>query len=75
MAKDKTIFQKLTDVMIGTSSASQPKKVVSSYTMKSPNDVMYSFDSKEERDLKLKQLKQQRLLAYQWKKIGYDTSM
>ena len=75
MAKDKTIFQKLTDVMIGTSSASQPKKVVSSYTMKSPNDVMYSFDSKEERDLKLKQLKQQRLLSYQWKKIGYDTSM
>lgn len=75
MAKDKTIFQKLTDVMIGTSSASQPKKVVSSYTMKSPNDVMYSLDSKEERDLKLKQLKQQRLLAYQWKKIGYDTSM
>ena len=75
MAKDKTIFQKLTDVMIGTSSASQPKKVVSSYTMRSPNDVMYSFDSKEERDLKLKQLKQQRLLAYQWKKIGYDTSM
>ena len=75
MAKDKTIFQKLTNVMIGTSSASQPKKVVSSYTMRSPNDVMYSFDSKEERDLKLKQLKQQRLLAYQWKKIGYDTSM
>ena len=75
MAKDKTIFQKLTNVMIGTSSASQPKKVVSSYTMRSPNDVMYSFDSKEERDLKLKQLKQQRLLSYQWKKIGYDTSM
>ena len=61
--------------MIGTSSASQPKKVVSNYTMSSPNDVMYSFDSKEERDLKLKQLKQQRLLSYQWKKIDYDTSM
>lgn len=75
MAKDRTIFQKLTNVMIGTSSDSQPKKVVSSYTMRSPNDVMYSFDSKEERDLKLKQLKQQRLLSYQWKKIGYDTSM
>ena len=75
MAKDRTIFQKLTNVMIGTSGASQPKKVVSSYTMRSPNDVMYSFDSKEERDLKLKQLKQQRLLSYQWKKIGYDTSM
>lgn len=75
MAKDRTIFQKLTNVMIGTSGASQPKKVVSSYTMKSPNNVMFSFDSKEERDLKLKQLKQQRLLAYQWKKIGYDTSM
>ena len=75
MAKDRTIFQKLTNVMIGASSASQPKKVVSNYTMSSPNDVMYSFDSKEERDLKLKQLKQQRLLSYQWKKIGYDTSM
>ena len=75
MAKDRTIFQKLTNVMIGTSSASQPKKVVSNYTMSSPNEVMYSFDSKEERDLKLKQLKQQRLLSYQWKKIGYDTSM
>lgn len=75
MAKNRTVFQKLTNVMIGTGSASQPKKVVSNYTMSSPNDVMYSFDSKEERDLKLKQLKQQRLLSYQWKKIGYDTSM
>ena len=75
MAKNKTVFQKLTDVMIGTGNVSQPKRVISSYTMKSPNDVMYSFDSKEERDIKLKQLKQQRLLAYQWKKIGYDTSM
>jgi hypothetical protein len=75
MAKDKTIFQRLTDVMIGTGNTNQPKRVISNYYMNSSNNVMYSFDNKEERDLKLKQLKQEKLLAYQWRKIGYDTSM
>ena len=74
---NKTIFQKLTDVMIGTTNGSSNMgKAVSNYTMrKSPNEVLYSFDNPEERDQKLRQLKQQKLLSYQWAKTGYDTSM
>ena len=74
MAKDKTIFQKLTNVMIGATGADS-KKTVSHYNMVPSNDVIYSFNSKEERDIKLKQLKQQKLLSHQWAKTGYDTSM
>lgn len=75
MQKNKTIFQRLTDVMIGTGNTN--KSSITNYSMPTNtlNNVLYSFDNKEERDLKLKQLKQQKLLSYQWAKTGYDTSM
>ena len=44
-------------------------------TTQSKDEVLYSFDNKEDRDRKLKQMKQERLLAYQWQKIGYDSQM
>ena len=74
--KNKTIFQRLTDVVIGTGSgAASNKSNIATYNVNTSSDVLYSFNSKEERDQKLLQLKQQKLLSYQWKKVGYDSSM
>lgn len=74
MANNKTVFQKLTNIMIGTGNTNRGK-TVSNYTMMPSDNVLYSFANKEERDTKLRQMKQQKLLSYQWAKTGYDTSM
>jgi len=76
---NRTVFQKLRDVVIGTGAGAnnpiQPK-YTPTYNMERPeNQVLYTFDNKEERDVKLKQLKQQKYLSYQWAKNGLDTSM
>ena len=73
----RTIFQKLTDVVIGLNANSKPVLTTQSVTYNmTPNDaVLYTFTDKQERDAKLAQLKHQRLLSYQWKKSGYETSM
>lgn len=77
MAKNKTIFQRLTNVVIGVgNNGNNAGKVIRNYTIpETNNNVLYTFDNKEERDRKLTQLKQQKLLAYQWAKSGYETSM
>lgn len=78
MADNRTVFQRLRDVVIGNkSSMTQNLPLQStSYDMSNQSDnVLYSFQSKEERDTKLIELRQQKLLAYQWAKNGYDTSM
>ena len=74
---NRTTFQKLTDVVIGLNANSKPALTTQSvtYNMTPKDTVLYTFNSKEERDLKAAQLKQQRLLTYQWKKSGYETSM
>ncbi len=78
MGNDKTVFQRLRDVMIGTKTGSlyNGEKSVSIYNI-NPNssDVLFTSNSKEERDSKLSAMRQQKLLAYQWAKSGYDTSM
>ena len=79
MAERRTRLQTLTDVMIGvtrgypSTAAQQPKSAI--YNIAPSSEVIFSTDDKAERDAKLKELKQQRLLAYQWQKIGYETSM
>ena len=62
---NRTMFQKLTDVVIGLNANSKPALTTQSVTYNmTPNDtVLYTFNSKEERDLKAAQLKQQRLLT------------
>ena len=78
MAKEKTVFQRLTDVLIGygngNSSPTMPAKSVS-YDLTDKSRVLFSTDNKDERDAKLAALKQQRLQSYMWKKTGYETSM
>ena len=77
MADNRSRLQRLTDVMIGTSRSSTlnvPSKSVT-YNIAPSSEVLFSTDNKAERDAKLKQLKQEKLMAYQWAKTGYETSM
>jgi hypothetical protein len=78
MADNRTVFQRLRDVVIGNRSTMTQNLPLqsTSYDMSNQSDnVIYTFQSKEERDTKLIELRQQKLLAYQWAKNGYDTSM
>lgn len=80
----KTILQRLSDVIIGTGAGAgkvSTQNVVNyniapSYTTNANNDeILYKFKSKEERDSKLAELRQQKFLSYQWQKVGYDSTM
>ena len=77
MADRKTTWQRLTNVLINTGngmpSSAPPRSVT--YNVMPKNTVLFSTDNKEERDQKLAQMKQQRLMSYMWQKIGYETSM
>lgn len=83
MANNRTIFQRLTDVVIGAGNGSMATPTSSMQTSMPitynlpprSNDVIAAFSSKEERDTKLAQIRQQKLLTYQWMKTGYDTQM
>ena len=78
MAKEsQTVFQRLKNVVIGTGKgASEARRTSVSYDINMPSsEVLFTFDNKEARDQKLLQLKQQKLLAYQWRKNGYESSM
>ena len=79
MADNKTVFQRLRNVMIGTKTGSlyTPEKEVSIYNINPSvgSDIIYTSNNKEERDNMYNTLRQQKLLSYQWAKSGYDTSM
>lgn len=75
MAEKQTIFQRLSNMMGGTSGYTPTKNVTSYNFNMNPDEVLYSTNDKAERDLKALELKQQRLLSYQWAKTGYDSSM
>lgn len=78
---NKTIFQRLSNIVTGAGNGSMsytdpsPRHITASYTVNPKNDVIASFKTKEERDQKLAQMKQQMFLARQWVKTGYETSM
>lgn len=75
MSNNKTVFQRLSGLFSGVNNPKSINVVRNNYTIPRNNDILYSTDSKEERDTKLAQLKQQKMLAYQWAKTGYDTSL
>ena len=78
MANEKpTVFQRLRNVMISMGAgSSEARRQPVSYDIQMPqSEVLYAFDNKEARDQKLLQLKQQKLLSYQWRKNGYESSM
>ena len=72
---NQTIFQKLTDVFRGTNSNSVPQAVQTSRSFEERNEVLFSTNDRAEYERKLETFKQQKYLAYQWKKAGADNSM
>lgn len=72
---NQTIFQRLTDVFRGPSSNSVPNSVVTSKNFMERNEVLFSTNDKAEYERKLETFKQQKYLAYQWKKAGADNAM
>lgn len=70
---NKTIFQNLTTALLGKNNL-QTYRNVSNYTISPSSDVIFKTNSKEEYEKKLKQIRQQKLLSYQWIKAGYDNA-
>lgn len=73
-----TIFQKLNKALGGGTSAPTPmstnySRSVHNYSGLGSNDVIYATNSKEDYNQKLAQLRQERLLAKQWKRAQYET--
>lgn len=81
MADRRTRWQKLTDVLINTGNGSPATATrtatysLTPLTTQSQNEILYSTNSKEDRDRVLAQMKQQKLMSYMWAKTGYDTAM
>lgn len=73
-----TVFQRLNKAFGGNTSVPTPTSTnytrnVHSYAGLGSNDVIYSTRSKEDYTQKLAQLRQERLLAKQWKRAQYET--
>lgn len=73
-----TIFQKLNKTFGGGTSVPSPtstnySRSIHNYAGLGSNDVIYATRSKEDYTQKLAQLRQQRLLAKQWKRAQYET--
>ncbi len=72
---NQTIFQRLTDVFRGSNNNSVPQSVQTSRNFADRNEVLFSTNDRTEYERKLETFKQQKYLAYQWKKAGADNSM
>lgn len=72
MADNLTVWQRLTQVM-GNEVVHQPNdgKIVNSYSIK-PDDVLFQTSSPEEYHQKALELRQQHLLAKQWRRANYE---
>lgn len=71
MAKERTVFQRIQQVLTGSSNE-QNLSVNNSYNIHSDNDIIGTATSKDDYQMKLLQAKQQKLLGRQWVKAQYD---
>ena len=71
MPTKPTIFQKLTNILSNSNELQTTVKKVNSYGLDS-SDILFRTTNKDEYENKLIQLKQQHLLAKQWKKANYE---
>jgi len=71
MPTKPTIFQRLTNILSNSNNIQGAVKKVNSYGI-NDSDILFRTNNKEEYDSKLKELRQQHLLAKQWKKANYD---
>ena len=69
-----TVFQNLNKLLNGNSVPTIFQKASNSDFV-TPSQVIYSTNDKADYENKLQQLRQQKLLAYQWQKAGADTAM
>lgn len=77
MAEKGTIFQRLNRVLGGgVSDASSTKytRNVRSYSSLGADDVIYTTNNRDDYENKLAQMRQQRMLARQWKRAQYQIS-
>lgn len=71
-----TIFQRLNNVFRGTGRNNVSPDIMSSFAnFDDPNRVLFSTNDKDEYERKVNTYKQQKYLAYQWKKVGADNAM
>lgn len=71
-----TIFQRLNNVFRGTNRTSVANSIAAAPTTETNYDrVLFSTNDRAEYEKKLATLKQQKYLAYQWKKANADNSM
>ena len=76
MADDKTIFQRLNSIFRGTNRGSVPETVITAPPSSIERDrILFTTNDRNEYEKKLSTLRQQKYLAYQWKKAGADNSM
>lgn len=74
MAKNNgTVFSNLNRVLFGDPIPNEFKRTTT-YNLNSSNPVIYSTNNKEEYEKKMANLRQQKLLSYQWVKAGVDNS-
>lgn len=71
MPKKPTVFQKLSNILSYNNDIQTAVKKVNSYGIDG-SDIIFRTKDKGEYEVKLQQLKQQRLLSKQWKKANYD---
>ena len=75
MAENTTIFQRLNSAFRGGGRTSVSKEYVTATNPSQRNDVLYSTNDRAEYEKKLASYRQQKYLAYQWKKAGADNSL
>lgn len=73
MAENKTVFQQLNTIFRGRTN--MPSAVQNEPQQQNQNKIIYSTDNKEDYENKLNTLKQQKYLAYTWKKAQMNNSM
>lgn len=71
MPTKPTIFQKLTNILSNSNDIPNAVKKVNSYGLDG-SDILFRTKNKDEYDNKMLQLKQQHLMARQWKKANYE---
>ena len=75
MAERKTIFDRLNDVFRGSNRGDVPATVMTTPTFSNRDRVIYTTNDRADYEKKLSALRQQKYLAYQWKKAGADNAM
>lgn len=71
--KTGTVFSNLNNILFGETIPKEFKRTTT-YNITHQDPILFSTDNKEEYDRKMAQLRQQKLLSYQWIKAGVDNA-